>query len=71
MTPATRKGAHGTLHLYAVPYGEAGPEPSGFPPSEWRCWAYDAEHAAERFHEGPDAEGWVMTGAPRRVRRDT
>jgi len=60
--PRSKPGRHGTLYLYAVPYGEEGWH------GEWRCYAYDAEHAAMKFDDNEPDGGWVRTGQPVRVR---
>jgi hypothetical protein len=53
----TRKqGAHGTLYRYAIEYtGENDP---GCPTFTTSRWAYDAEHALDKF-SGLD-EGWKV-----------
>lgn len=44
-TPLTKPGAHGTLYKYVVEY-TAG---AGSPTFTWTTWAYDVEHAADKF----------------------
>lgn len=61
----TKPGRHGTLYLYEVAYRDGG---AGEFSATWRCYAYDAEHAQEKFLEGPDADGWEMLGAKRVTR---
>ena len=61
----TKPGKHGTLYRYAVRYRCAADRDASF---VWRTWAYDAEHAVDLFHRGPDADGWRVVGTPRRVR---
>ena len=60
--PRSKPGPHGTLYLYAVPYG------SDEWHNVWHCYAYDAEHAAMKFYDSDPDGGWEMTGDPRRVR---
>jgi hypothetical protein len=49
----TKPGRHGTLHLYSVKYScKLDP---GFPPSAWSTWAYNREHAEDRFQESCEA----------------
>lgn len=52
-TPLTKPGQHGTLYRFAVIYTD------GDFSDTWHTWAYDSEHALERFFEGPDGEGWT------------
>lgn len=59
--PLTKPGAHGTLYRYAVRYRD--PIDDGRLPDVWRCWAYDAEHAEERFLEA--TEGYEVLGVER------
>lgn len=59
-----KPGAHGTLYLYAVPYQDGSDRDSC---GTSRLWAYDAEHAAERFYDTDDT-GWRVNGAITRVR---
>lgn len=49
MTPIMKPGKHGTLYLYELVYDD-GPD-SGCPEFKTRTWAYNMEHAIERFHE--------------------
>lgn len=43
----TKHGKHGTLYRYAIEYGDVGQIRIGI----WRTWAYDLEHALERFRD--------------------
>jgi hypothetical protein len=53
----TKQGADGTLHRYVITYDD-GPN-SGFGPEDWRCWAYDRDHALMKWYDTPDADtGW-------------
>jgi hypothetical protein len=55
-TPRTKPGQYGTLYLYAVTYTD----PSDFAIGELvqRIWAYNIEHALDRFYGSEDADGW-------------
>jgi len=46
----TKQGKHGTLYLHAIEYDD--PSDRGFLPDIWRTYAYDFEHALDRFYEG-------------------
>lgn len=61
----TKPGAHGTLYRYRIDYRD--PCDPAFPPSFVCVWAYDAEHALERFYDGPD-DGFEPVGTPTRLR---
>lgn len=50
-----KQGRHGTLYHFTIEYTDECD--SGFGTAHWRTWAYDQEHAIDRFFEGPD-EGW-------------
>ena len=64
-TPRTKAGTFGTLYLFAVRYRDC--VDRCCPTFTWRAWAYDAEHALDKFHSGPDADGWEPVGRPTRV----
>lgn len=52
----TKPGKHGTLHRFTIEYtDECDP---GFGVQTWSTWAYDAEHAIDKFYDNPD-EGWT------------
>lgn len=55
--PLTKQGAHGKLYRYEIEYKD--PDP-GCPVFEWRCWAYNSEHAIEKFYEGPEDNDWEL-----------
>jgi len=55
----TKAGKHGTLTLYSITYSDEPYDP-GFGTAKVRVWAYDREHAVERFYEGE--EGWRAVG---------
>ena len=63
--PITKPGKHGTLYRYAIRYtDESDP---GCPEMVWCTWAYDRNHAVDRFYED-GAEGWQMLGEPETVK---
>lgn len=58
MTSDTLKpGKHGTLHLFAIAYEDQFDSGNK---GVMRTWAYDAEHAEEKFYDSDDADGWVV-----------
>ena len=62
----TRKqGKHGTLFLWRFMYS---PNPELCAPEPWTCWAYDAEHARERWDDTNGEDGWELVSGPVRVR---
>ena len=67
MSPTSRPGKHGTLYLFRVRYSPDGElcAPGEF---SWTCWAYDEEHAQERWDDGNEDQGYVQAGRPTRVR---
>lgn len=54
----SKPGKYGTLHLFAVAYEDSFDR---FNRGVIRTWAYDAEHAEEKFYDSDDAEGWQVT----------
>lgn len=58
MQLVSKPGKHGTLFLFAVAYEDACDH---FNTGTSRVWAYDWEHAQEKFFESDDAEGWRIT----------
>ena len=56
--PLTKPGKHGTLYHYVLTYGDS-IDPN-FPDSTWRTWAYDSEHALDKFHDTSDGDSWVV-----------
>ena len=66
LKPVTKPGTHGTLYLYSVPYT---PDHDLAPTYQWTCFAYSAEHAAERFDESNADDGYERTGEAVRVYR--
>lgn len=59
---ASKPGKYGTLHRYVVSYACETGDP-GMGRFEWACWAYDEEHARNKFFESD--EGWRVTGVRR------
>lgn len=64
--PITKPGKHGTLYLYAVDYNDV-PGPEGTHIGRWRTWAYDAEHAWDKWHDSNEEMGFHATGDFTRV----
>jgi len=54
----TKPGRHGTLYLFRIRYKDRW-DPA-FGEDVWRTWAYDSEHAQDRFHEADEDEGWEI-----------
>lgn len=52
----TKQGEHGTLYRYHIEYTDD--SDPGCPVMTWCTWAYSEQGAVERFHDGPDADGW-------------
>ena len=60
----TKQGKHGILYLYRVKYQD-----------DWdsdnrgiaNYWAYDSEHAIDRFYDVDDDSGWRPIGNPTRA----
>ena len=50
-----KPGKHGTLYRYAITYTDRGD--GGFGRDVWHTWAYDENHALDRFYDDGD-EGW-------------
>lgn len=65
-TYVTKLGRHGTLYLHAVTYTDPSPG-SGCPELRTVLWAYDMEHALDRFEA--EADGWTALRVSR-VRAD-
>lgn len=56
--PVSKPGPHGTLYRYSIVYTDQG-DP-GFGEATWNTWAYDSQHAVDRFYESPEGDtGWV------------
>jgi len=50
---------------YVIRYSDASP---GAPVFTWRTRAYSAEHAEEKFLDGPDGDGWRVLSVQRELR---
>jgi hypothetical protein len=66
MASVTKPGKHGTLYLFRVTYEDAG-DP-GFGRDAVRLWAYDAEHAIDRFHDYDDDPDWRIVSVTKATR---
>lgn len=55
--PVTKPGAHGTLYLYSITYTDTCDDAIG--ELTQRTWAYNIDHAVERFYGAVDADGWT------------
>jgi hypothetical protein len=53
------EGVHGTLYRFRLKYRDA-----GAPDFDWFTWAYDTEHAAEKFYDSDDG-GWKILSVDR------
>jgi len=51
--PLKKPGLHGTLYKFSIEY-VSGPNDPGSPTYKWDCWAYNAEHALEKFNESDE-----------------
>lgn len=47
--PYTKPGEHGPLYRFVIEYGDPGESVM-----RWQCWAYDAEHALEKFNDSDE-----------------
>lgn len=54
--PTTRQAQYGTQYLYEVTYTDPSDECIG--EQTQRLWAYNIEHALDRFYGAIDADGW-------------
>ena len=54
----TKPGKHGTLYRYVLEYTD--PSDPGWGRQEWKTWAYNLEHAEDRFYEGEDSAGYKI-----------
>src|SRR5690348_16205027 len=57
MDPVTKPGQHGELYLHEIEYRDEDPAAPVF---RTRVWAYNFEHALEKFWLGEDSDGWVV-----------
>lgn len=58
----TKPGKYGTLYHYVVEYNRD----DGLP-SYWRTWAYNLEHALEKFYDDPGE--WTALRVGRQTRK--
>jgi len=58
----SKPGRHGTLYLFRIRYTDA--HDPAFGEDAIRLWAYDADHAEQRFVEADD-EGWKVLSVER------
>ena len=61
----TKPGRHGTLYRFKIIY-RSDHDP-GFGQDEWFTWAYDVEHAEDKFYESDD-DGWWRIVSTSKVR---
>ena len=54
----TKPGQHGTLYLYRITYRNAGQD--DHERFTTRLYAYDVEHALDRFYDGSENDGWQV-----------
>lgn len=56
--PLTKTGKHGTLYRYEITYRDYTTyNEIGYDATQ-RVWAYNIEHAEEKFYDAIDADGW-------------
>lgn len=60
--PATKQGKYGTLYLFEISYRDRF---DPFNTGTSRYWAYDSEHAVEKFYDSEDSDGWEATSFKR------
>lgn len=54
-----KPGKYGTLYLFRLVYRDKGDFAS--PDFTWQTWAYNFEHAEDKFFEStPDDQGWKI-----------
>lgn len=59
----SKPGRDGTLYLFRVEYTDQ--HDPAFGKDVIRLWAYDTNHAEERFVESEDADGWKVLSVER------
>ena len=58
MKTQTKPGKYGTLYRFELTYRDSCDE---FNTGIQSVWAYDVEHAIEKFYDAPDADcGWEL-----------
>ena len=66
MRPLSKPGAHGTLYRYALTYTDR--YDAGCAHDLWHCWAYNLEHAEEKFYNSSgdqEGDGWRIVSIAR------
>jgi hypothetical protein len=63
LTPG-RPGKHGTLYLWRFRYT---PDAQMCAGEDWTCWAYDEDHARERWTDTDEDGGWLLLSGPVRA----
>ena len=53
-----KPGKHGTLYLFNVRYRDKYDFAS--PDFDWKTWAYNEEHAEQRFYESDNDDDWKI-----------
>jgi hypothetical protein len=67
MKYVTKQGKEGTLYKYKMEYED--PYEPGFGRSSWYCYAYNKEHAEEKFYDAGDDDGFEIVSGPSRVKK--
>ena len=62
--PLTKPGRYGTLYRYRIMYRGTEDDP-GQLDQPWHCWAYNLEHAEEKFYDCGDDDGWRIVSLAR------
>lgn len=58
----SKPGRHGTLYRFRIVYKQRGDD--ACPEFTWSTWAYDVEHAADRFNADDD-DAWEIVSVER------
>jgi hypothetical protein len=65
MAKALQKpGKEGPLFFYRITYTGREHDP-GMTPMTWSTWAYNLEHAEDKFYDTDDGEGWTILSIAR------
>ncbi|MGA8297091.1 MAG: hypothetical protein WB770_08630 [Acidimicrobiales bacterium] len=59
-----KQGKEGPLFLYRITYTGQEHDP-GMAPMTWNTWAYNLEHAEDKFYDTDDGEGWTILSIAR------
>lgn len=54
----SKRGLHGTLYRFKIIYRDR--VDAGSSDFDTYVWAYDAEHAEDKFFDSPDDDGWEI-----------